>query len=281
MAGLWAVLPAREASRVDALLDLLARSGRHAGDPRTLDQLRADLLVDLTLGELTAPPGTSGSAGAVGGGRAPGTGGAHSSTGRRAADGPARLSTTDNPERPVGRRPAIRSEIRVLVSLETLRGESEAPGELAGYGPITAETARSLAADPSSTWRRIVTDPLSGAVLDVGRTRYRPPADLADHVRARDRWCARPGCSAQAASCDLDHTVEYGRDDGTTAHANLGPLCPRDHQVKTDGGFRLRQTAPGTFEWVTPIGRRYQVRPGSDEAYRELGRHRVDGEPPF
>ena len=39
--------------------------------------------------------------------------------------------------------------------------------------PVPAMTAWALAA--GGTWRRLVTDPVSGVVLDVGRTRYRPP----------------------------------------------------------------------------------------------------------
>ncbi|MPV38456.1 DUF222 domain-containing protein, partial [Georgenia subflava] len=75
--------------------------------------------------------------------------------------------------------------------------------ELVGYGPVTADVARAIAA--GGTWRRIVTDPLSGAVLDVGRRRYRPPADLAVYVRERDKTCIRPGCSTPATRCQLDH----------------------------------------------------------------------------
>ena len=52
MAGIWAVLPATGAARLDSALDSLARGARAAGDPRTLDQLRADLLVDLTVGDV-------------------------------------------------------------------------------------------------------------------------------------------------------------------------------------------------------------------------------------
>ena len=38
--------------------------------------------------------------------------------------------------------------------------------------PVPDAVARALAA--GGTWRHLVTDPLSGAVIDVGRTRYRP-----------------------------------------------------------------------------------------------------------
>jgi len=152
--------------------------------------------------------------------------------------------------------------VNVTVPLTTLLGLTEEPGELAGYGPIDAGTARRLAAD--GTWRRIVTDPASGAVLDVGRTTYRPPADLDAHVRHRDQSCARPGCGASAFGCDLDHTVDFhrGGSRGSTSHDNLGPLCPRDHQIKTDGGFAVEQPSAGTFRWTTPTGHSYEHTPG-------------------
>ena len=52
---------------------------------------------------------------------------------------------------------------------------------LTGYGPITAETARRLAADGSGTWRRLLTDPDTGALLDISG-KYRPPQRLRDFV---------------------------------------------------------------------------------------------------
>jgi hypothetical protein len=68
---------------------------------------------------------------------------------------------------------------RFTVPLDTLRGDSNESGELAGYGSIPAEQARKLAADPESVWRRLVTDPIRGALLDYGtRPRHRPGPDL-------------------------------------------------------------------------------------------------------
>ena len=50
---------------------------------------------------------------------------------------------------------------------------------LAIQGTLTCLVAGwALAA--GGTWRRLVTDPASGTVVDVGRARYRPPAGLAD-----------------------------------------------------------------------------------------------------
>ncbi|WP_341358546.1 DUF222 domain-containing protein [Georgenia sp. M64] len=126
---------------------------------------------------------------------------------------------------------------------------------LTGYGPITPDVARALAA--GGTWRRIVTDPLTGAVLDVGRTRYRPPADLLDHVRQRDRTCVRPGCTTPAHRCQYDHTQAWAHGGPTAAH-NGGPLCTRDHTIKTAGIFTVVQPQPGIFEWLTPTGHAYR-----------------------
>ncbi|MCB2177310.1 MAG: HNH endonuclease [Actinomycetales bacterium] len=235
MARWSALLPAADAMRMDTTLDALARTGRAAGDERTLDQLRADLLADLVLGRVPSTPG-----------------------GR--VEARAEPSEASGPGEP--RRGPVRARIDVLVPWEVLAGISEEPGFLAGYGPIPAPVARELASD--GTWRRILTDPPDGSGLDVGRTRYRPPAHLAEHVRARDRWCARPGCSARAETCDLDHTAEWDRDDGRTAHDNLGPLCERDHQVKTHGGAQMYQPDPGVFYWRSPLGRLYRVVPGED-----------------
>src|SRR5665648_876300 len=167
MAGVWAVLPAIGAARLDSALDSLARGARAAGDERTLDQLRADLLVDFTVGDVE---GTAACAAL--------TPRADAACGCRpaAADGDSRTPGATGAVGPLPREvfrgTAGRTEIRVTVGLSTLLGVDDAPAELDRYGPITADAARALAR--GGTWRRIVTDPLTGRVLDVGRTRYRP-----------------------------------------------------------------------------------------------------------
>jgi hypothetical protein len=77
----------------------------------------------------------------------------------------------------------VQVEVHVTVPATTLLGLADDPGELEGYGPIPADLARELA--ENATWRRIVTDPVDGTVLDVGLRRY-PSAGLARHVRERD-----------------------------------------------------------------------------------------------
>ena len=294
MAGLWTVLPAADAVRLDGLLDALARRSRQAGDPRTLDQLRADELLDRVLGRsqhLIAPDGTvlpsrrdaaheDHDTVGLAVGSDPGPDGAE-------AGGPA-VAAPARPRDVAGT--ALRTVVHVTVPLSTLLGADDQPGDLAGYGPIDAQQARAMALDLGSTWQRLVTDPLSGTVLDVGRTTYRPPAALADHVRHRDKYCTAPGCPVPAARCDLDHTIEYDpptdgsppRPLGTTCAHNLGPLCRTHHRLKTAGVLRVRQPTAGEFVWHTPTGHAFRVRPGTEQPTLHLtGPPGREQPPPF
>ncbi|MCL2848872.1 MAG: HNH endonuclease, partial [Micrococcales bacterium] len=169
--------------------------------------------------------------------------------------------------------------VNLTISAASLLGLTNDPGHIAGAGTIDAVTARALAHD--GPWRRIVTDPVSGAVLDVGRTRYRPPAALAAHVAARNPHCVCSTCAQPAANCDLDHTTEW-RDGGTTNVSNLAPLCRASHTLKTDGHLRLTTTAPGVYRWTTALGIRYQVDTTSGVPRRKRVRMiRDDIPPPF
>jgi len=143
-------------------------------------------------------------------------------------------------------------QVQVTVPATTLMGLDDQPGDLAGYGPIPADLARELAAE--GTWRRLVTDPLSGTLLDYGRTTYRPPAGLADFVRARDQRCVFPGCSRAAKYCDLDHGICYP--EGTTSACNLACLCKRHHKLKHETEWQLTRDGD-RFIWIAPTGLQY------------------------
>ncbi len=152
----------------------------------------------------------------------------------------------------------VKPAVNITVGLATLIGDNGQPAELDGYGPIPASMARRIAADPSGTWRRLITDE-AGRLLDYETRVYRPPADLARHVRARDQKCLRPSCGRRATHCELDHRVPFPA--GGTSAANLGPLCKRDHLSKHRSGSQLVQETDGVYLWVTPTGHRYRYRP--------------------
>ena len=146
--------------------------------------------------------------------------------------------------------------INVTVDLQTLLGLAENPGQLSGYGAIPASLARSLATD--AQWRRFITDPITGALLDFGRESYEPPQALVDYLVARDRTCRFPGCRAPARLADLDHAKSW-EDGGSTSPQNLGALCRRHHRLKTHGGWQLESEADGSCTWTSPEGKKYFV----------------------
>ncbi len=166
-------------------------------------------------------------------------------------------STSDELPREHGLRPSI----QVTVALSTLLGLDEQPGELAGSGPIPAAVARRIAADQTGTWRRLLTDE-RGRLLDYGRTTYRPPKDLAEHVIARDRTCRYLNCNRQARLCDLEHAIPW-EEGGHTNEANLNAICSRHHHAKHEAGWQPERQPDGSIEWTSPTGHTYVEPPAS------------------
>ena len=161
----------------------------------------------------------------------------------------ARLEADHQPHR----RPVT---INITMDLPTALGLSENPAELVGYGPIPASIARSLSAD--GKWRRFITDPVTGNLLDYGRETYVPPQPLVDFLTARDRICRFPGCSQPARVTDLDHAVPW-EEGGHTSPENLGLLCRRHHRMKTHNGWQLVSYADGSCTWTSPHGKEFFV----------------------
>ncbi|HTW21545.1 MAG TPA: DUF222 domain-containing protein, partial [Mycobacteriales bacterium] len=157
--------------------------------------------------------------------------------------------------RPDAKRPTV--ETVVTVDLTTLLGLTQRPGELSGYGPITAEYARELS---KQAWlRRLLTDPVDGRMLDLGRRRYRPSAALRRMIEARDRTCRHVGCSRRASDSDIDHRVEWP--DGATDADNLGPRCRMHHIIKTKSAWRVDIEPDGTEVYTSVLDFRYRRSP--------------------
>src|SRR5207237_1096009 len=103
---------------------------------------------------------------------------------------------------------------------------------------------------------RVLTDPKTGTVIDLGHRRVPTPA-LARLVRHQQTRCLFPGCGMPAVACDLDHTIARV-DGGRTTLDTLSLLCRHHHRLK-HGGWGLVQPRPGVFTWTSPAGRTYGV----------------------
>jgi hypothetical protein len=156
--------------------------------------------------------------------------------------------------------------VQVTVPLDVLIGVSEEPGELKGYGPITAGQARDVAFAQGTIWRRLITHPSTGMVVKTDPTTYKPTTETIRHVEARDRHCAFPTCRMPAHRTDLDHVVEFDHhhpaSGGQSVPENLIPLCRRHHGLKHRGGWTVvRDDSTGCTRWTAPTGHTYTNTP--------------------
>ena len=143
--------------------------------------------------------------------------------------------------------------VNLTIDLPTLLGLAHNPGQLSGYGAIPAAVARELAAD--GKWRKFITDPTTGNLLDFGRESYIPPQALRDFLLARDKTCRFPGCRRSGIKGEIDHAIPW-EEGGETSPTNLGLLCKRHHQLKTHGGWKLESFQDGSCEWTSPLGKK-------------------------
>ncbi len=167
--------------------------------------------------------------------------------------------------------------VEVVMTLDTLlaereRLEREPAVALVDGVPAPAALARDLA-DAATWWRRLVTDPVDGHLLDYGTAVYLPPR-LRRFVLKRDDVCRAPGCTDRhAARLDMDHAEPFPA--GTSSAQNCGALSRRCHQLKTEGFADIVDSrADGSATWVTAWGQRIALPP------RPILPGRPDPEPP-
>jgi hypothetical protein len=159
-------------------------------------------------------------------------------------------------------------EVQVVVDAATLAGVTASAPAWVTVGteapvPVDRDDLVAILRDPATPvrLRRLVTDPVTGALVDRGSRSYPVTADLAAWVAARDQTCRFPGCTHPALDADIDHAIDYA-DGGPTTIANAGALCRRHHNRKTLGGWTITDPHPdGTCTLTSPAGRRYHHEP--------------------
>jgi hypothetical protein len=254
MASIGALGPAEQVRRWVRDMELLVLQekvlDRAAGVWRSADQIRADLVL--------AMPGLLLAA--------------------RAGEGGA------NPTRP--RQDTM---VNVFVPVVTVLEHSSDPGDLEGYGPISAEHVRLLM--PQARLRRGCVDHDTGRLLSlddeieeptddtqVARERlvamlrpsvvrhraepqHDPSMSLRRFVEVRSPRCDGPGCSVPSHRSHKDHRIPYPA--GPTAEGNLDPRSASCHRAK-HSGWEVRIEPDGSTTWTSPLGRSYRRRPPYD-----------------
>jgi hypothetical protein len=216
--------------RTDAATELLLTGTTHTPGTPTVDALNGRTMVRFVTTDDLAITGTAGSEPALG----------HAVIGTGLGAG-------------------ISAQVSVHVPALTLLGHGTEEAYLDQYGPINLETAKLLMGSVS-TFTRVLTEPDSGAILSVGKTRYTVPAAMRLWLHFRDGTCRFPGCTQPARACETDHVTDwqYG---GETTVTNLASLCSAHHNIKhhTDWSYLLRPN--GTAIWISPAGRRQTTDP--------------------
>jgi hypothetical protein len=292
MSWLTALLPSAAAHAAYDRLTRTAAQAKTGGDPRGVGQLRAATLTALLLDDTTGteagadrvPEQEAVESGTTAATEAPPPGAAPDSLPATAPPGtpPPELANTTPPDDPRSSPPptspstsppnappdplatlarSVRPVVHVTVPVSTLTGTGEDPATLDGVTPLDPETARQLAA-LAPTLRRILTEPVTGAMLTVDRASYVVPADLRAFLTQRDLTCRFPGCRIPAARCDVDHTIAWADGGGTDAE-NLAHLCRRHHTLKHESRWAVEQLDAGVLAWTSPRGRTYLTSPGS------------------
>lgn len=242
MSWLTAHLPTAVAHAAYDRITRTAVRAKAAADPRGVGQLRAAALTALVL-DVREP--------------------AVDPTAATGGDGPVPDLEPPDPVPPDPLTALVRSvrpTVHVTVPAATLAGAGEQAALIDGTVPIDAETARHLTAR-APTLRRILTDPVSGAMLTVDRRSYVVPAELRAFLTARDVTCRFPGCRVPAVRCDVDHTIAWA-DGGTTDADNLAHLCRAHHTIKHESRWSVEHLDAGVLAWTSPRGRTYLTTPG-------------------
>jgi len=235
MSWIMALVPTVKAVAIKRRLTATAKHlQKDEREQRTRDQIRADLFTDWLCGVgtstavkttvfVTVPVGLLG-----GGSEADGAGESR----REGSAAP-------------GLVPSVPGEARNPIT-------SLGRAQLVGHGPIDSLTAQQTFLD-APAFRRVLTDPIRGVVLDMDRRTYRPTKAQRDWLVLQHGTCARDGCTRLALDADLDHERRWAQG-GRTDIGNLRPLCPADHARNHRTRFHFRSRADRTVEVTSPTG---------------------------
>ena len=290
-------LPPAAVLAADKHLTALAQAMKAAGQPGTLDILRARAYLHLLSGQPAATLIPAPQAATPGG------------PGSEPPGGPGLPITGPDATPAAG---GLRGSVNLTMPLAAWLGWTQVPGDVPGYGPIDAEDSRTLAgqlaASPATRWCVTLTGPgghpvahacarhgppgpgpraspvpgppatpatpvpdwLHGLTFTTLQTTgcthpresrgYQPSPSLRHLIQIRNPACTGPGCRRPATRCDLDHVTPYHHG-GRTCECNLHPACRRNHHTKQTPGWTLTQPQPGTLIWTTPGNRTHTTTP--------------------
>jgi hypothetical protein len=258
-----ASLPAADSAACWAAIDDLAHRMRGDDPTRTLEQCRADALVDLMLTNVAVATTVS-------------------------LMIPVQAVTVDEPagslerdlltrDQPTGtpRAGAALGYLDPLAGVDDLGQPVPDPNplfeptwaqiaamgyEIPGIGVIGGDVVAGILERFDTRIARVLLDEHTGVVVETRIKDYLPNKAMRRFVQARDGHCRFPGCARNAKRCEPDHVIPFSRG-GPTAIWNLASLCKHHHRVKHNAGWALTMTRDGVCTWTDPHRRQYATHP--------------------
>ena len=254
-----ASLPAADSAACWAAIDDLAHRMRGDDPTRTLEQCRADALVDLMLTNVAVTTTVT-------------------------VMIPAQTATVDEPPDSLQRDLLARGEpdllspsrpLNPLANTDDFGQPAPDPNplieptwqqicamgyEIPGIGVIGGDIVAGILAKFDTRIARVLLDEHTGVVIETGIKDYLPNRAMRRFVQQRDGHCRFPGCRRNAKRCEPDHVIPFSRG-GPTAIWNLVTICKHHHRVKHDASWTLTMTRDGDCTWTNPHGRQYATHP--------------------
>lgn len=140
---------------------------------------------------------------------------------------------------------------------------------------LTPGEARTLALTPGSTLYRLLTDPVTGGLIERSSRAYRFDGSMRAHIIAADVFCRAPGCLHPAYTGQIDHVQEYGTPGGQTRIGNGQPLDEPHHDLKTKKFWDATLHRNRDVTWTTMLGRIYTTKTHDYRQYTRLLRKAV------
>ncbi|QWF21207.1 HNH endonuclease [Nocardioides sp. LMS-CY] len=139
---------------------------------------------------------------------------------------------------------AVPVTINLTVSDHTLLAGGHQPAWLTGYGPLTADHARHLAAtalaEARVALRRLYACPETGTLVAMESKARAFPKALGLFLDLRDQTCRTPWCNAPVRH--HDHITDHAQG-GPTSAINGQGLCEQCNHTKQAPGWRARPLA--------------------------------------
>ena len=143
--------------------------------------------------------------------------------------------------------------VDIHLPASTLDGGTE-PGQVGGFGPVTAETARHIVATQPGADHQITLLDDNGQPTHIFTLSRRATKRIRRHIEALQPKCSFPGCVAPAVDCDYDHETAWAQG-GETSTTTGGPKCDHDHELR-DHGWRFERR-DNRDRWTSPLGHNY------------------------